>query len=177
VTSQSYGVEAGATVRNNIQVFGEFGQIRTVAPPTLAADAAVIAAFIAQERGAITTSVKEPVKFGAVGIRYLIPIMGSKLQPYVLGAVGIAHVTKDVSFLSGNSDITASISGTLVTFGTGLQGDFSKAMVTLGGGAVWPLWRQIIADFQFRYSHIGAEDATSEAISVGRAGIGIGVRF
>src|SRR5712691_1493975 len=98
--------------------------------------------------------------------------MGTKLQPYVLGAIGVAHVTKDVKFLSAGSDITSSLN-TLVTLGTDLQGDFSKAMVTFGGGVVWPVWRQVIADFQFRYSHIGAEDETSQAISVGRAGIGI----
>src|SRR5207253_8219823 len=88
VTSQSYGVEAGATIRKTIQVFGEFGQIRTVATPELTAAASVIASFIAQERADITTSVREPVNFGAFGIRYLIPIMGTKLQPYVLGAIG-----------------------------------------------------------------------------------------
>ena len=62
VTSQSYGVEAGATIRKTIQVFGEFGQIRTVATPELTAAASVIASFIAQERADITTSVREPVK-------------------------------------------------------------------------------------------------------------------
>lgn len=179
VTSQSYGAEVGATVwkATGLQVFGEFGQIRNVATSDLGVNAAVIAGFLSQVQSNVSFSVKEPVSFFAAGVKYPIVIPGSKIQPYVLGGFGSAKVTKQVAFTVGGSDVTSNLSQFGVVLGSDLSGEFSKAMLTLGGGAVWPIWHQVIADFQFRFSRIGAEDETAEAISVGRAGIGIGVRF
>ena len=176
-TSQSYGVEAGVSVWKNLQVFGEFGQVRNTAPAALGTAAQVIAGFIGQSQTGATFSVRQPVSFGAGGVKYLIPVTGVKVQPYVLGAFGMAKVSKDVAFFVGGSDVTAQLATYGVVLGTDLSGEFTKPMLTFGGGLVWPVWHQVIVDFQFRSSHISAEDTDSTATTVNRAGIGIGIRF
>ena len=60
-----------------------------------------------------------------------------------------------------------------VTLGSDVSGSESKLMIALGGVVVWPAWRQLIVDLHYVYSHI----STDTAISVSRAGIGLGVRF
>jgi len=177
VTSQAYGGEGGYTVWKNVKVFAEFGQIRNVAPAELGAAAQLIAGYLSQTQGNVSFFVKEPVSFGAGGVRYLIPVGGSKLEPYVMVGFGVAKVRKDVTFTVGGSDVTNQLLTLGVVLGSDLTGEFSKPLATFGGGVSWLLWRQVTADLQFRFTHIGAEDETTSAINVGRAGVGIGVRF
>lgn len=172
VTSQSFGGEVGVTVRPDLQVFGSFGKIRDVATTEIGTSAQTIALALAQlQTGAVSYSVKEPVTFFVGGVRYRIPTT-SMLKPYILGGVGVAMVTKDVKFLIGGSDASSTLSQ-FVTLGTDVAGDESKLMFTLGAGVVWPAWRQMIVDFHYQYGRI----STDTAITVNRAGIGIGVRF
>jgi opacity protein-like surface antigen len=183
-TSQSYGVEAGVTVWRNLQVFVDVGHIRTVAPSELGASAQLIAAFLSQTQGPVSTSVKEPATFAAFGVRYPIPVTFAKLEPYVMGGFGFAKVSKDVAFTAGGTDITASLAQFGVVLGSDLSGSFTKPMVEIGGGVVWPIWQNLVIDFQLRYNHISAEEQDStlpvsltKGTSVGRAGIGVGIRF
>ena len=172
VTSQAFGVEAGVTVRPDLQVFASFGRVRDAATTELGAAAQTVALALTQvQTGAVSFSVKEPVTFLVGGVRYHIPST-SILKPYVSGGVGIAKVSKDVTFLIGGADASSSLAQ-YVTVGSDISGDESKLMFTLGGGVVWPAWRQLIVDFQFQYGRI----ATDTAITVSRAGIGLGVRF
>jgi opacity protein-like surface antigen len=180
VTSQAYGGEVGYTVRKNLQVWVEFGQVRNVAPPELGAAATLIAGFLRSQTPsdvAVSYSVKEPVTFGAGGVKYVIPMTASRLQPYVLVGVGIAKVTKDVTFTVGTADVTSQLTSLGVQLGSDLSGEFTKPMVTLGGGVDWPFWRQIVVGLQFRFSHIGAEDDTTSALNIGRVGASVGIRF
>jgi opacity protein-like surface antigen len=114
-------------------------------------------------------------------VKYLIPVGGAKFEPYVMVGFGVAKVRKDVAFFVGGSDVTGQLLNLGVVLGSDLSGEFTKPIVTFGGGVSWQLWRQITADLQIRFSHIGAEDATASdappATTVGRAGVGIGVRF
>jgi opacity protein-like surface antigen len=180
VTSQAYGGEVGYTVRKNLQVFVEFGQVKNAAPPELGAAATLIAGFLRLQTPsnvAVSYSVKEPVTFMAGGVKYMIPITASRLAPYVMGGLGFAKVTKDVTFTVGDSDVTSQLTTLGVQLGSDLSGEFTKPMVTLGGGVDWPFWRQIVVGLQFRFSHIGAEDDTSSALNIGRAGASVGIRF
>ena len=177
VTSQSYGGEVGVTVMKNVQVFGEFGQMRNVASPDLGTNALIIAGFLSQTQMGVSVSIKEPATFGAGGVKYLIPVTGVKVQPYVMGGFGIANVSKSVSFTVAGRDVTSSLSQLGVVLGTDLSGDFTKPMITFGGGIVWPVWQQVVIDFQVRFGRIFAEDETTSAITAGRAGVGFGVRF
>jgi len=174
VTSQSYGGEVGVTFHSHLQVFGEFGQIRNVATASLGTSASAIAGALTQlQSAAVDYTVKEPVAFAVGGVRYLIPTT-TKLQPYVLGGFGLAKVTNDVVFKLGGTEATASSLAQYVTIGTDLSGDVTKPMMTFGGGVVWPAWQQLVVDLQFRFGRILTDD---EAITVGRIGLGVGVRF
>lgn len=177
VTSQSYGIEAGFTVRPNLQLFVEVGQTKNVATAELSAAAQTIAGALSQTQNSVGFSTKEPVTFGNVGIRYSVPVSGSRARPYVLGGFGLASVKRNVAFTVGGTDVTGSLSqdqyGNIV-LGTDLTGSETKPMFVLGAGLALPAWERLIIDLQFRVGRIFAEDA---AITVSRAGIGIGVRF
>jgi opacity protein-like surface antigen len=176
VTSQSYGLEAGFTIRPQMQVFVEAGQTRSVATAELSTSAQTIAGALSRTQNNVGYTAKEPATFGDVGIRYSIAVSG-RARPYVLGGFGLASVKRNVAFTVGGTDVTSSLSqdqyGNIV-LGTDLSGSETKAMFVVGAGLALPAWERLIIDLQFRYGRIFAEDAP---ISVARAGIGIGVRF
>jgi hypothetical protein len=172
VTSQSFGAEVGFTVRSNIQVFVEAGRIRDAATPSIGAAAQIIAAGLSQTQANVGFQVKEPVTFGVAGLKFVVPTSGP-LRPYVLAGGGVASVTQDVAFTVGGTDVTSNLPQLGVTLGSDLSGSFTKPMVVVGAGAMWP-WQRLVVDLQYRYGRIFADDG---GINVSRAGIGIGVRF
>src|SRR5258708_30986644 len=172
VTSQSFGAEIGFTLMPNIQVFGEVGKVRDAATSSIGAAAQIIAGALSQTQPNVAFRVKEPVTFGVAGLKFVVPTSGA-LRPYVLAGGGVASVTQDVAFTVGRTDVTSSLGSLGVTLGSDLSGSFTKPMVVLGAGAMWP-WQRLVVDLQYRFGRIFAED---EGINVSRAGIGIGVRF
>jgi opacity protein-like surface antigen len=116
--------------------------------------------------------VKQPATFGLGGIRYAFP--SGRIEPYVLGGVGVAKVRRDVTFTVGGTDVTSSLAPLGVTLGSDLSGSETKMMLSFGGGVAWPAWKQLVLDLQFRYGRILTED---QGTNVARAGIGGGVRF
>jgi opacity protein-like surface antigen len=177
VTSQSCGVEAGFTVAPRLQIFVEAGKTRDVSTKAIGAAAQVIAGALAQTQSGVGFSVKQPVTFAAAGIRFsLFPAGESTVRPYLLAGVGAARVTQDVKFFVGGSDVTASLQQDpyQIVLGSDLSGSVTKPMFEVGGGVAVPVWKQLLLDFQVRLGRILAED---EAITVGRAGLGIGIRF
>jgi opacity protein-like surface antigen len=176
VTSQSFGGEFGYTIASQLQVFVEAGSIGNVATADIGASAQQIAGAIAQVQSNVGYTVKQPVTFGIAGVKYLVPASGS-LQPYVMAGAGIAKVSQNVAFTVGGTDVTSSLSQPQyggITLGTDLSGSFTKPMVSIGGGVMFPVWRQVVIDAQYRYGRIFSDDG---GINVSRAGIGIGVRF
>jgi hypothetical protein len=172
VTSQSFGAEVGFTVTRNVQVFVEAGRVRDAATPSIGAAAQIIAAGLSQTQANVGFQVKEPVTFGVAGLKFVVPTAGA-LRPYVLAGGGIASVKQDVAFTVGGADVTSNLPQLGVTLGTDLSGTFTKPMVVVGAGAMWP-WQRLVVDLQYRFGRIFADD---EAINVSRAGIGIGIRF
>ena len=174
VTSQSYGAEAGVTIKPRLQVFVEVGMVRDVATPGIGTSAQLIAGYLSQTQANVTFRVKQPVTFGAAGLKYVVPTSGS-IRPYVLAGAGLASVKQDVTFAVGGSDITSSLASTYgVQLGSDLSGSFTKPMIVAGAGAMWPAWQRLVVDVQYRFGRILAED---EGINVSRAGIGVGFRF
>ena len=172
VTSQSFGAELGFTVMPNIQVFGEVGQVRDAATSGIGVAAQSIAGFLSQTQANVAFRVKEPVTFGVAGLKFVVPTAGT-VRPYVLAGGGVASVKQDVAFTVGGTDVTSKLGSLGVTLGTDLSGTFTKPMVVVGAGAMWP-WQRLVVDLQYRFGRIFAED---QGINVSRAGIGIGVRF
>lgn len=175
VTSQNFGAEVGFTIAPHLQVFAEIGKTRDVATTALGSNAQRMAGALIAVDPNTSYSVKEPVTFGAFGLRFLVPVSG-KAQPYLLGGGGIAKVTPDVKFVVGGSDVTANLQQApyYLVLGSDLSGSSTKPMFVVGGGVAYPVWKQLLLDFQVRFGRILAED---EAITVGRAGLGIGIRF
>jgi opacity protein-like surface antigen len=174
VTSQSYGAEAGFTITTGLQLFVEAGRIRDVATSDLGLNAQTIAGALNQsQNGLFSYLVKEPVTFGVAGLKYLIPVAGN-LQPYVMGGLGVARYTKNVRFLVSGTDVTGNLAQYGVVLGSDLSGDFTKPMLSLGLGVVWPIRQPLVIDFQYRYGRIFADN---QGISVNRVGVGVGVRF
>jgi opacity protein-like surface antigen len=172
--SQSYGAEVGFKVANHLQVFVIAGRTSNVAPSTLGTNAQVIARYLQQtQNAAVGFTAKEPVTFGAAGLKYLIPT-SSRAEPYVMGGVGAARVSSNVHFLVGGTDVTGNLAPYGVTLGTDLSGMSTRPMLDLGGGLAWPLWKNIAIDFQYRFGRIlnGNRGITTQL-----AGAGLAVRF
>jgi hypothetical protein len=177
VTSQSFGVEAGVTIAPRLQVFVEAGRTNDVAPSELGADAQRIAGSLSQVQSNVAFTVKEPATFFDAGIRFaLSSSTTSRVHPYVMAGFGFASLTKDVRFTAAGADITSSLEQPpyYVTLGSDLTGSSTHALILGGGGVLVPIYKQLVLDFQLRLSRIFAED---DAITVGRAGVGIGFKF
>src|SRR5471030_943695 len=159
VTSQSFGAELGVTVMPNVRVFVEAGMVRDAATASIGTAAQVIAGFLSQTQANVAFRVKEPVTFGVAGLKFVVPMAGS-VRPYVLGGGGVASVKQDVAFTVGGIDVTSSLASPPygVQLGSDLSGSFTKPMIVAGAGAMWPAWRQLVVDIQFRYGRIFAED-------------------
>lgn len=174
VTSQSFGAELGVTITRNLQVFVEAGLVRDVATASIGTAAQVIAGALSQTQANVEYRVKQPVRFGVAGLKIVVPTPGS-LRPYVMGGGGMAQVKQDATFAVGGTDVTANLATQYgVQLGTDLSGTFTKPMMVAGAGVMWPVWGRLIVDLQYRFGRIFAED---EAITVNRAGVGIGLRF
>jgi opacity protein-like surface antigen len=174
VTSQSYGVELGVKVIPNVQVFAEAGMVRDVATSEIGAAAQAIAGFLSQTQASVQFRVKQPVTFGAAGLKFVIPT-ASALRPYVMGGGGIAQVKQDVTFTVAGTDVTPNLASQFgVQLGSDLSGTFTKPMIVAGAGVMWPAWQRLVVDVQYRYGRIFAED---NALTVSRAGVGVGLRF
>lgn len=177
VTSQSYGVEAGVSVRRHLQIYIDIGFTRDVAPASFSASAQTIAGGLSQVQSNVGYTAKEPVTFGVGGIRYSFQVAGSKAQPYLKTGFGLAHLKRDASFTVAGADVTGNLSqdqyGNII-LGSDLSGSSNEAMFEFGGGLAVPLFNHLIIDLQVRYDRIFAEPA---GINLTRAGFGIGVRF
>jgi hypothetical protein len=177
VTSQSFGAEAGIAIKPQLQVFVEGGRTRDVSTSALSSAAKTIAGALAAVAANSGYSVKEPVTFFDAGLRFsFYPSGAGKLDPYVLAAFGAATVKQDVRYTVGGNDVTSTLAQDpyLIVLGSDLSGSFTKPMLVVGGGVAYPVWKQLVLDFQLRYGRIFAED---QGINVGRAGLGVGVRF
>lgn len=174
VTSQSFGLEGGWYRTPNVAIFVELGAVRDTAPATIGPAAQLIAGHLARNQSApVSYSVKQPVGFISGGVRYE---RGGqrKIRPYVLGTVGVARVTRDVTFALGDKDVTGTLATYGVVLGTDLAGSTSDPMVTFGGGAAWKPRGAWVIDAGYRFSRIIIDTAST---SLSRIGLGIGYTF
>ena len=170
VTSQAYGVEFGYRVWSEAQIYVEAGQVRNAATASLSAAAQSIANALTQlQPAAVSYSVKQPVTYFSGGVRFPLGT-GSKAVPYVIAGFGVAQVKKDVTFTLSSSDPVSQY----VTLGDDLTGTDTSLLLNAGGGVMWMATQRLVVDFQFRVQHVFAE---GEGMNIGRAGVGLGVRF
>jgi opacity protein-like surface antigen len=174
VTSQSFGVEGGVAFAPRIEVIAEFGVVRDSSPKSLGVSAQVIASGLADAQGTtVSYSVKQPIGFGQIGIRYTIP-HSNKLHPYVEIAGGLAKVKRDVRFTLGGTDVTDSLAKYNTVLGTDLAGSESKLIIGGGGGVVYDITKTVVFDASYRFSRINTDPTGT---NVNRVGAGVGIRF
>jgi opacity protein-like surface antigen len=170
VTSQAYGGEVGYKVWREAMAFVEAGQVRNAASAATSNAAQLIASALSQlQPAAVSYSVREPVTYFAAGLRFPLATEG-KVTPYALAGAGVGQVKKDVSFTIASSEPVSQY----VTLGEDLNGTETKALFTVGGGVMWPVYQKVILDVQFRLMRVFTE---GEGLNIGRVGIGLGVKF
>lgn len=167
VTSQSFGGELGVTLHPGLQVFADVGYVRDTASSALSAQAQAIAADISTKAGGGTYQVKQPVTFGVIGIKYLLPVDQSRYSPYIMFGGGPARVEKNTTFTVATGNVSD-----YVAVGSDLAGTQTKGMVSGGIGLDIAFGRAYV-DLQYRFGHV----FTTEGININRAGAGVGVRF
>jgi opacity protein-like surface antigen len=166
------GGEAGFRLTSNLDVFIEASHMGNVATSDLDDRAAIIANFLG---GTASTAFK--VNHGAVGLRYNIDATPT-IHPYVLGAVGLAHVTTEVAFTVNGTATDPATRG--VQLGGDLSGSQNKTILVFGFGVRVPFKTQFFADLGYRYGQILAKTdnfETDKAIPTQRVVLGVGVRF
>lgn len=174
VTSQSFGAEGGYRVGQRMHVFVELGRVRDTSPKTIGAAAQIIAGYLTRVQTApVTFSVKQPMEFGVAGIRYSVPY-SDRIEPYVIGGVGLARVTRQVGFTIGGADVTETIGTYGVALGKDLAGTEDKLMISAGGGVIWKVRAPIFLDATYRYGRVATDGG---ATTVNRVGLGVGLTF
>jgi opacity protein-like surface antigen len=134
-------------------------------------DAKVITDFLGTSA---TVSVKQPANYGAVGVRYKIPMSG-RMQPYAGVGIGLAKVSKNVDFAINGNNVNGVLLDTYgVQLGTDLAGSENKALVTFNVGAQIPLMPSVFADISYRFGRVFL---TGAGLSTNRLQFGVGMRF
>jgi hypothetical protein len=173
VTSRHLGGEVGYTITPRVQVIGEVGRSGDLTTAARMAAAQTIAVSLVDAQPApVSFTVVQPVTFGAAGVKYLVPVGGALIQPYILGELGIAKATSTAHFYAGGTDVTSSLQQYLIQLGTDVQGSITSAVVQVGAGATLPLGPRLFLDGQARYGHM-----MSVSIDMLRVGVGVGVKF
>ena len=83
-------------------------------------------------------------------------------------------VSSNVHFLVGGTDVTGNAASYGVTLGTDLSGQSTKPFLTFGGGVLWPFWKNVGLDFQYRFGRVlnGSNGVTTQL-----AGAGLTAKF
>jgi opacity protein-like surface antigen len=185
-TAGDIRVEGGVRVAPHLMVFGNvgrFGDLQGDLQPTL--DAAT-AALAANQGLTVLGNGSLPASYVTGGLRVEVPT-NTRVLPYVLGGVGVAHLspTAQFTFSSGTMPdgstpaVGTDVTGALTTSGSFTAPPASTAfMFTLGGGIQVPVVPHWVADVGYRYSRIAA-DSTLSASPLNANGMtfGIGYRF
>jgi len=185
-TSSDLLVEGGIRIAPHVMVFGNVGRfsdLRGDLQPTLDA---TTAALTANDGLTVIGGGNLPATYASGGLRVEIPI-NSRVMPYVLGGIGVAHLSPSPQFLfssglmpDGSSPaIGANVTTAIVAAGEVTPPAASNAlMLTVGAGMQFPVAPHWVVDGGYRYSHIGS-DATLSATPLSANGItfGIGYRF
>lgn len=176
--------EGGVRIAPHVMVIGNigrFGNLQADLQPTL--DTATNALAV-NEGLSVVGGGSLPATFVTGGLRGEFPT-GTRFTPYVLGTVGIAHLSPAAQFTFSSGvlpDGTTPAVGQDVTTTITSAGVFTAPpssnalMFTLGGGLEVPVAPHWVVDAGYRYSRIGA-DSTLSASPLATNGMTFGVGF
>jgi opacity protein-like surface antigen len=169
------GGEFGYRVTPGLDVLVDISHMGNVGTTELDNRAALIANFLGGTAAAAYKATT--VGFGA---RYRIPITSTRMVPYVLGAVGLAHVSTEVEFTVNGTTIDPA-SRRDIQLGADLSGSTNRGLLVIGFGVNVPFKRRFFADVGYRYGHIFSttleNDESLESIPTQRIILGAGIRF
>ena len=176
VSARSAGGEVGVRLTDAVEVFVEGGRMNNVDTADLDARAQKIATFL---RG--SASAVQKADFFDLGVKYRFP-MGGMVRPYVGVGVGLAKVTRQVSFTVNGTDVTSQLSGDpyRTELGIDLSDAVNKTFVMVAFGAQAVIARHFVVDGSYRYGRILPKTDVIDgdvAITAQRVQIGVGVRF
>jgi opacity protein-like surface antigen len=185
-TSGDFRFEGGVRIAPHLMVFGNigrFGDLQGDLQPTLEATTAALAA---NQGLNVLGSGTLPASYYTGGLRVEVPT-STRVLPYVLGGVGVAHLspTAQFTFSSGTMPdgstpaVGTDVTGALVTTGSFTAPSAStEFMFTLGGGMQVPVAPHWVADVGYRYSRIAADSTLSaSALNANGMTFGVGYRF
>jgi opacity protein-like surface antigen len=167
------GVEGGYRLTGDLDLIVEAGHMGNVGTTDLDDRATIISNFLG---GTASTAFK--VNYGAAGVRYNFTV-SPMVHPYVLGAVGFAHVKTEVEF-TVNGSVIDPASRPDLQLGGDLSGSHNKTMLVFGFGVHMPFKTRFFADLGYRYGEIFAKTEnfeTDRAIPTQRVVLGVGIRF
>lgn len=185
-TTGDVQLEGGIRIAPHVKLFGDvgrFGNLQGDLQPTLDATTSSLAA---NQGLSVVGGGKLPASYVTGGVRVDVPTR-TRLTPYVLGGVGVAHLNPSpvFTFSSGTlpdgttPDVGADVTSTLTQAGIFTALPSSNAfMFTLGGGVQIPVTAHWQADAGYRYSRIAADDTLSASpLAINGMAFGFGYRF
>ena len=167
------GGEAGVRVFHSLDLIVEGGYGKDGVTRRRTDVTATLATLLQNTQGKpASSSVKAPVNYGMVGLRYVIE-NSSPLRPYVLVEVGRANIEYKPSFTLNGADVTSTLANYGVTLGSDLVSQETKT--AFGGGVgVWFVRGPLYVDASVRLLSI---QTASQSTNMTRAHVGLGFRF
>jgi len=185
-TTGSILAEGGVRVAPHVMVIGSIGRysdLQSELQPTLDGTTSALATTNGLT---VTGGGSLPATTFSGGLRAEIPV-NDHVLPYVLGTIGVAHLTPQPAFTFSSGtmpDGSTPAVGTDVTAALTTAGSFTTPassnafLLTLGGGVQVPVVPHWVVDVGYRYSRIAA-DSTLSATPLNLNGMtfGFGYRF
>jgi len=182
--SDSGGAQVGVHATKHLFVIGELGKYKSLQPIQQPAVDSAISNLSASGLD-VTSNSHLSSGYGFGGVR----VQGStmhRMAPYVLGGVGLAHLTPSVTLMYADGTLPGAddsapppstgtdVTTTIVTSGLFTAPATSNAMLlSLGGGATFDIARHLTADVGYRWSRINADTP----IATQGVTFGVGARF
>jgi opacity protein-like surface antigen len=186
VTSGDWSFDAGARIAPGLLAFGDFGRFNDLTPSTSEpAVATTVTTLSSTDAVDVVGTARMPARYAVGGLRWQ-PRSSRRVVPFVLGGLGVAHLTPSASFTftdgtlpttdptatppNMGDDVTTQIS----TLGVFTPPAASNAlMLTAGAGAQFDLASHWAVDTEYRLSRISA----STPLHAQGLAFGLGYRF
>ena len=180
-TSGDVSAEAGVRIAPHLSLFADVGHFHNLQPSDVQDNVDLTTQASADTGLNVIGTGRVPAMYSVGGVRYQ-PAMLGRIAPYVLGGVGVAHLTPTARFTYSSGalpDGSTPAVGDDVTSQLESAFDFSLPMpgnafmATIGGGVEVPLARHWAVDADYRFSRIKADTP----LNAQGATFGIGYRF
>ncbi len=158
-TDALFGVEAGFTVANNLQIIGVFERMQD----TLTGDLATSLRLFGQ-LGDVRIEGKIPTNYFAGGVRYNFG-SGAGVHPYFQFEAGMGQIDPALTFFNNR--------GEDVTDAADLQLSETNAAIALCAGARGDIGSHMTIEFAYKWLNI----LTDETLKINRFHVGIGAHF